>query len=103
MGAARQALESPAPQGVDEVIAYLLDTANFPGTGAITNNSDVIKDPLGGDISATNLTGSQSVASAIITTRGVQLLVEENRYRMEVKWDQNGNTYEAYWFIDAEE
>lgn len=103
MGIARQVRESPQPQGEDEVIAYLVDTTNFPGTGAITNEADEIKDSEGNDISTTNLTGAMSVAAAIITTRGVKLLVKDVRYRMEVSWDQNGNTYETYWFIDAEE
>ncbi len=98
----RQAVESPEPQGEDEIIAYLLDTANFPGTGAITNQANVIKDAEGNDVSGTNLTGSPTVSAAIITTSGVQLLVPEVQYRMEVRWDQNGNTFEAYWFLDAE-
>lgn len=103
MGITRQAKESPQPQGEDEVVAYVVDTTNFPGTGAITNEVDEIKDSEGNDISTTNLTGAMSVSAPNITTRGVQLLVKGVRYRMEVKWDQNGNTYETYWFIDAEE
>ncbi len=103
MGGSRQAIESPYVQGEDEAIAYPVDTTNFPGTGAITNEADVIKDAEGEDVSATHLTGSVVEAAPIITTRLVSNLVAKVEYRMEVKWDQNGNTFEAWFTITGEE
>ena len=98
----RKIVESPVAQGVDESIAYILDTTNGPGTGTITNASDVIKDALGNDVSATHLSGSVAVSSANITTRVVASLIDKVRYRLEIKWDQNGNTFESYLHIDGE-
>ena len=98
----RKVVESPLVQGVDEAIAYILDTTDGPGSGTITNQSDVIKDALGNDVSATHLSGSSSVSSAEITTRKVSSLVAEVRYRLEIKWDQNSNTFEAYLDLDGE-
>ena len=103
MGVKRKVVESPLQQGEDEAIAYILDTTNGAGSGAITNASDLIKDPFGNNVSTTYLTGSVAVSGAEITTRKVSGLVKDNRYRMEVKWDQNNNTFESYFHIDAEE
>ena len=69
----------------------------------MTNASDVIKDELGNDVSGTHLSGSVAVSSAEITSRAVASLVDGVRYRLETKWDQNGNTFEAYMEIDGEE
>ena len=97
----RQAVESPLDQGEDEIIAYVLDTTNGAGSGAITSEVDIIKDEQGDDVSATNLTGATSVSGGNITTRGVTGLKRNIHYRMEVQWVQNGNTFEAYWTIEA--
>lgn len=101
--ASRKVVESPLPQGEDEIIAYLLETANFPGTGAITSQVDVIKDEQDSDVSATNLIGSTSVSGSVITSRQVTSLKRKINYRMEMQWVQNGNTYEAFWIIEAEQ
>ncbi len=98
----RQAVESPLHQGEDEIIAYILDTTNGAGSGAISNEVDIIKDEQGADVSGTNLTGATSVSGANITTRAVQVLKPNISYRMEVSWDQNGNTFEAYFTIEGQ-
>ncbi len=99
----RQVRESPWPQGEDEIIAYVLDTTNGAGSGAITSEVDIIKDEQGADVSATNLTGATSVSGGNITTRAVTSLKPKINYRMEMQWIQNGNTYEAFWIIEAEQ
>jgi hypothetical protein len=99
----RVANESPKKQGVDETIAYLVDTTNWPGTGAISAEADVLKDEAGDDVSGTYLSGSTTASGSDITTRAVAGLVAGHRYRMEVKWTQNSNIFETWWIIEGED
>lgn len=100
----RKFLEREWEQGVDEIIAYQVDTSLWPGTGDPA--SVVVKlyqMPAYTDVSSTNLTGSNSVSGDIITTEFVTSLSEGVQYRLEVKWVKSGNTLEAYGFIRAKQ
>ena len=102
MSIVREVKESPLIQGVDEVIAYIVDTSKWPGTGTVSAVSTLIFDVDGNNVSATKMTGTSSVSSADITTAQVTSLVNATRYKMEVKWTKSSNVQECFTWIDAE-
>ncbi len=96
----RKFLENKWEQGVDEVIAYKVDTSIWPGTGDPA--SVVVKlfqMPAYTDVSSSNLSGTNSVSGDEITTKFVEGLSEGILYRLEVQWVKSGNTLEAYGLI----
>ena len=98
----RQVKESPITQGEDEQIAYTLTTTPWGSTPSSV--SVVIKTVPGlTDTSATNLTGSASVASDVITTPVIKSLVAGQQYRLEIKFTSSGNVFEAWAIINGEE
>ena len=96
----RKVQESPGPQGVDERIAYVLDTE--PWGGYDSDAAVVLKNGNGDDVSSTKLTGSISISSDEITTPLVISLEDKTKYRLEVLWIKDGNTFEAYCEIMGE-
>ncbi len=100
----REIVESPVAQGVEEIIAYTLDTAEWGGTP--TSPSVVVYDVTDGgydDVTSTVMpTNSPSVSDDVITLSALKLLTIESKYRIEVKFVTSGNTLEAYAIIDAE-
>ena len=101
MSVSRRFIEDQLAQGVDERIAYILDTSNWPGTGDPTSVVVLIKDENNEDASGTHLSGSTTVSGDNITTPTVVALVKDTKYRLEVQWVKSGNTLEAYGFIEA--
>ncbi len=102
MAIRREFVNSPLLQGIDEKVAFTIDTSRWPGTGNPTAVAVVIKDEAGADKSSTNLTGAASVSGDVITTPLVIALTAGDRFRIEVKWDKSGNTLEAFGDIDGE-
>lgn len=96
----RKVKESPKQQGVDERIAYVLDTDTWEGYDS--GVAVVIKDTDGEDVSSTHLDGSPSVAGDEIKTPLVVDLVNKIKYRLEILWVKDGNTLEAYCIIIGE-
>jgi hypothetical protein len=90
----RRIEQSPIYQGEDEVVAYTLDVSPW-GTGP-TNISVVVKYSAGNDVSGTVLQGIPSAIAEVITTPAVKSLTAGEIYRIEVKFDVNGNTEEAW-------
>jgi len=86
--------ESPLVQGVDERIAYILDTTPWGGTPSLP--AVVIKSAAGIDVTATYASGSASVSGDDITTPVIHSLVNDTQYRLEVKFTISGNVFEAY-------
>ena len=97
----REIVESPLYQGEDEQIAYTLTTT--PWGSSPTNVSVVLKNSAGVDISATNLSGSPATAGDIITTPVVHSLVEDSRYRLEIRFTIDGNISETWTDIYGQE
>ncbi len=95
----RQFKNSPQHQGVDEKIAYKIDTTPWGG-----NPSNVyVVITCKGVLCPIHLSGSPSIEGNVIITPKVVDLEEARRYRLEVKWDDlDGNTLEAYGWIVAE-
>ncbi len=102
MSIVREVKESPLIQGVDEIIAYVVDTSKWPGSGAVSSANSLIYDVDGNEVSSTYMTGTSSVSSADITTAQVTSLVNGARYKLEVKWTKSSNVQECYAYIDAE-
>jgi hypothetical protein len=97
----RKIIESPLTQGVDEQIAYVLDTTPWGGTP--TSPSVVAKDSNGTDQSGTVLSGSATVSGDDITSPSVQSLTDGEHYRIEWKFTISGNVLEAWMDLVAEQ
>ncbi len=96
----RQVKESPIYQGVNEEIAYTLNT--LPWGGSPTSSTVAIFDSEDADVSSVNLQGSPSVDGNTITTPIVKDLTQGERYRMEIRWVNSGNTLEAFLTITGQ-
>jgi hypothetical protein len=98
MAVVRKMKESPWEQGIDEDVAYKLDTTPWGGTP--TNEATVVKQN-GRDVSDDVLTGTTSVSDDDITTPKVGSLSLGRQYRIEIKFDVSGNTFEAWGEFEA--
>jgi hypothetical protein len=103
----REVREGRLTQGVDEKIAYALNTT--PWGGSPSSVSVVVKDATDDDpdnwtdVTATQTNGSAATVSGnVITLPKVQSLANGSTYRVEVKFTTGGNVVEAYANIDAE-
>lgn len=90
----RETKYSPRPQGESEEISYYLDTT--PWGGYDSDEVVTLIDADGVDVSLTNLTGVAFVVGNVITTPLVVDLEPENRYRLQIQWVLDGNTFEAF-------
>ena len=92
---AREILEGPLYQGVDEEIKYKLTTT--PWGSSPSSPSAVIKIlPADTDVSSTCLSGSASAVGDVITLPTVKSLTAGTEYRLEVKFTVGGNVMEAW-------
>jgi len=94
----REFNESPKAQGVDERVAYKVITTRWGGN---PSSAAVAIKLAGIDESETYLDGEASIEGDVIITPLVVGLESGNRYKLEVKWESSGNTYEAYGLIIA--
>lgn len=99
----RQVAEGVQSQGVNERIAYIVDVSHWGSTpsGVSVQAFDVTAGNYT-DVTATNLSGSASVAGNNITTPTVHSLTAGHMYRVEVLFVVSGNTLEAVIPIQAE-
>ena len=103
MGSPREASNSPVYQGEDEEIAYEFEFENW-GTPVGATQWNTLKDESGTDHTATNVTGAPAIIGTTIVTGVVDALTAGVKYRLEVGAEfDDGNTYEAYTWIIAEE
>lgn len=101
-GSKRQFQEVPE-QGIEEKVAYTIDTTPYPAgpanAAAVTvkvYDADLV------DVTSTVTTGSIAVSGRTITTLAIQSLTEDATYRLEVKWTgTDGNIFGIYGFIVA--
>lgn len=98
----REVVEGTQVQGVDEVVAYSIDTANWGG--APSNVSAAVKKLSdGSDVTTTVMNpNSPSVSTDTITLSALDTLSEGETYRVEVKFDVGTDTFECYFFVKAE-
>lgn len=97
----REIFESPIDQGKDEKVAYWFLTT--PWGTAPSNAVAKIYDQAKSDVSATCLSGAVVIAGDKITCPLVISLTPGIIYRLEVKFEVNGNTFEPYCYIKAED
>lgn len=91
----RIVVESPVFQGVDERIAYRLDTTKW-GSAVPTSPAVALYDSAFVDVTATYMTGSPSASGLFITCPALHSLVAGAQYRMEIKFVKDGNTLESW-------
>ena len=98
----REVTEGAQVQGVDEVIAYSIDTANWGG-GPTSVSAVVKKLSDGTDVTTTVMNpNSPSVATDTITLSPLDTLTEGEVYRVEVQFDVGTDTFECFFYVHAE-
>ena len=98
----REVVEGNQVQGINEVIAYSIDTANWGGSP--TNVSAVVKKVSDGlDVTSTVMNpNSPSVSTDTITLSPLDTLTEGEVYRVEVQFDIGTDTFECFFYVRAE-
>ena len=91
--------EKVKPQGRDERVGYTIDTLPWGGSPSNVVVAVTLK---GEDVSDDHLNGESTVALDTITTPLVVSLLPGNRYQLEVRWDCQSNTFEAFGWIIGE-
>jgi len=86
-------------QGKDERVAYKVDTLPWGGDPSNAVATITLR---GIDVSEDHLDGDVSVTMNTIKTPLVISLVPGNRYQLEVRWDYQSNTLEAFGWIVGE-
>lgn len=94
----REFIESAIQQGADEVRPYKWTTTPWGSTPSSVTVTLYDGDT---DVSATNLSGSASVAGDVITTPAVTGLTAGKVYRLEIKCTIDGRVEEAWGHIRA--
>lgn len=100
----RQVLERNLRQGVDEEIAYILETTPWAASPSSDVTITVYDVTYNGreDVTVTVTSGTASVSGDNITLPILLDLEEDHVYRVEVKFIASGNTYEPYFMVKAE-
>lgn len=97
----RLVIESPVEQGIDEAITYTLTTTPWGSSPAAVTvvAKDITQAYL--DVSATVLSGAAAVLNDVITLPVLSALTVDHQYRIEVKFNAGGQTWEAYCIVVA--
>ena len=98
----REVVEGRQIQGVDEAVAYSIDTSNWGGSPSSV--SAVVKQVSDGtDVTTTVMNpNAPSVATDTITLSALDTLTEGEVYRVEVKFDISSDTFECFFYVHAE-
>lgn len=100
----REIAEGKQTQGEDESIIYTLTTTNWV-TNPTTPSAKIFS-VVGlssfTDVTSTNMSGISSVSGDVITLPTAFDLVVGTVYRVEVQFTANGNTFEAYAWVECE-
>lgn len=91
--------QSPFYMGRNEKKAFTLDTTPWGGSPATPVCTLFDITDVETDVSGTKLSGSASVAGAIITTPLVQLLTVGSQYLLEIKWTKGSDINAALLII----
>lgn len=89
-------------QGTDEKIVYMITTTPWGASPA--NIAAVVKDEgaANQDVTATVMPGTPTAVGDVITLPQLKSLTADHLYRVEVKFDAAGNTFECYFEVQAE-
>ena len=100
----REVVEGTRYQGAAEVVTYTITTTNWisdPTSPTITVYQ-IDPDMTETDVTDEVTSGSASVSGDIITLPVIQTLTAGTRYRVEVKFVVSAQTFECYFYIEAE-
>jgi hypothetical protein len=106
MATIREVKESPQPQGVSEIVAYTLDTTPWNSLSPASSVVAVYDVTKGGRKDVTLVvmpSGSSSESGTVITTPALKLLTAGRDYRIEILWEDSGNTFEAFGIVNGEQ
>jgi hypothetical protein len=101
----RRVIEGRQHQGVDERVAYSIDTSTWGGspTSPSVTVRTINLDDTFTDVTATVMpTNSPSVAGDVITLSLLRNLTAGVRYRVEVQFTSGGNLYEPFFVVLGE-
>lgn len=96
----RKIIESPIGQAEGEAWAYEIDTTKWNSLAPSSPTCLIFVDDQ--DKSSTHLSGAASVAGTIITTKLVQGLKRDKRYRLVIQWTDSGQTLSTFCEIIGE-
>lgn len=101
---AREVVEKTQIQGEEESIRYSVTTT--PWAGSPSNASVkiylMVSQSILTDVTDEVASGSVQINGDVITLPAIRELTAGARYRVEVKFDAGGSTYECYFFIVAQ-
>jgi hypothetical protein len=104
MSSTREFTNTPKPLGVDEEVAYWIDT--LPWGGTPTSVTVKVYDITAGiytDVTSTVMpSGSASVVGNVINLPIMKAVTAEHIYRLEVKFTSAGNKVECWGLIFGE-
>jgi len=105
----REVKQSPAPQGVDEIVAYTLETVPWGGSASSPPSSPSVTvydvtDGTFADVTSTVMpSGSASIIDVTkVLCPALKLLTEGKKYRVEILFTISGNVLEAYGIVHGE-
>ncbi len=102
----REFRESPVSQGVDEEIVYTVTTTAWGSnpSSVVVKVFDVSVASAKTDVTATVMpTGTASATGDLIALPTLKALTVGHSYRIEVKFESEGNIFEAFGIVNAEE
>ena len=101
----RQVKERGIRQGEDEALTYTVDFSQW-GTGFTTPSAKIYSlnesTKALTEVTDTNMSGSATVDADVVTLPNIFGLTDGVRYRVEVQAVLASDTYEAYFWIEAE-
>lgn len=100
MTKARQTSPGQFYQGKDEELPYTVDVSNW--TSAPTAGCVVVT-LNGSDVGTDVLSGASSISGSTITTACITSLSAAEDYRVDVRFEQDGDVWECYFFITGED
>ena len=101
----REVKEGIQLQGADETITYKITSTPW---GATPTSLDAkiysydIDTAAYSEVTSSNMTGTASASSDVITLPSIHSLTAGTRYRVEVKFTSSGNVFEPYFWIYAQ-
>lgn len=104
----RKIKESPLYIGQNETIPLTLDFAGFVPSGVTSLSSpvvtlhDITRGEPGTDVSSTNLSGSASFASLVMTLKLITGLAKNKTYLLRCRGTGGGGTYELWAEVKGE-
>lgn len=103
----REVIEGPQLHGADETLVYTITTTPWASSPSVVGTdakifSYNVDTHVYTDVTSTNMTGTLSASSDILTLPAINGLTAGVRYRVEVKFTASGNVYEPYFWIYAQ-